>query len=375
MWPFKKKKQKVVEEEETEEEDDESQKIPEDAELGNKVEMMGAQLTKINGTLEGMKEMRKSTSERFATMNEQIGELRGTVNDTQRSVGQIEVKATKAADLVESVHPDRLMIQVQKEDGKIEGLRGILEAKEEMMRNIMDQVRKIRDQMNVYRGIEQVIKLNEEVKDELMGIKRISATVERHADRVENVFIEAQKSFQAFNTFSDKLDSLKNGMKELTTKVDKFEVQVQAAVKKNDFDEKMAAVDRYDKRAKKILDDIETYYNKLDEKFKHLAGKIRGEFEFKIEKAEVLSKAFEDTLAKNPLFAQGLGLQEFLKKHMEGGGATAEVKSEGGDAGGEAKEGGGGEGGDEKKEGEDGGEEKKEEASEEQKEGMEKVKE
>ena len=86
-------------------------------------------------------------------MNEQIGELRGQVNDTQRTVGMIEVKATKAADLVESVHPDKLMIQLQKEDGKIEGLRGILEAKEEMLRNVMDQLKRMRDQMGLYRGI------------------------------------------------------------------------------------------------------------------------------------------------------------------------------------------------------------------------------
>ena len=63
------------------------------------------------------------------------------ITDVQRTVGMIEVKATKAADLVESVHPDKLMIQVQKEDGKIEGLRGMLEAKEEMMKNIMEQLR------------------------------------------------------------------------------------------------------------------------------------------------------------------------------------------------------------------------------------------
>src|SRR3989338_584535 len=106
--------------------------------------------------------MRKSTTERFGTMNEQIGELRGQVNDTQRTVGMIEVKATKAADLVESVHPDKLMIQMQKLDGKIEGLRAMVEAKEEMMKNVMDQLKKQRDQMNVFRGIEQVIKLNEE---------------------------------------------------------------------------------------------------------------------------------------------------------------------------------------------------------------------
>ena len=232
MWPFKKKKKKEEAHEDDSDEDAEESKIPEDAGLSQKVEMMAAELTKINGTLESFKETRKSTAERFATMNEQTGEIRGMINDLQRTTGMIEVKATKAADLVESVHPDKLMIQVQKEDGKIEGLRGMIEAKEEMMKNVMDQVKKLRDQINVFRGIEQVIKLNEEVKDELMSVKKIAAAVERHADRVDNVFIEAQKSFEAFNAFSDKLDSLKGEQKEIMTKLDKVEVAAMAAVKK-----------------------------------------------------------------------------------------------------------------------------------------------
>ena len=363
MWPFKKKKKEDAQEDaaDDDEEDEEQKKIPEDAGLVTKVEMIQAELTKINGNIESFKEMRKSSTERFSTINEQIGELRGQMNDTQRSVGMIEVKATKAADLVESVHPDKLMIQVQKEDGKIEGLRGILEAKEEMMKNIMDQMKKMRDQMNLFRGVEQVIKLNEEVKTELMNIKRVSATVERHADRVENVFLESQKSFQAFNTFADKLESLKADIKELGTKVDKTEVGIGAALKKKEFEDRIEKIEKSDKKAKKVLKEVEDYYHSLDEKFKELRGKLRGEFEFKIEKAEIMSKAFEDLLKDNPMFAKGLKLQEYLNKHLGEGAEPAAASAEAKPA-------------DKKEEKKEGGEEKKEEKKEENKDDKEKDK-
>ena len=113
-------------------------------------------------------------------------------------------------------------IKNAKEDGKIEGLRGILEAKEEMMKNVVDQLRKMRDQMGLFRGVEQLIKLNEEVKDEIMNVKKINAAVERHDDKVDNDFIEAQKSFESFRTFADKLDTLKAKQKELNAKIDKL---------------------------------------------------------------------------------------------------------------------------------------------------------
>lgn len=394
MWPFKKRKKKEEQSADSEEDDQEEEQPSSgggggggDGGLATKVEMLGADITKIQGNIESFKEMRKSTSERFATINEQMGEIRGQVTDVQRSVGTIEVKATKAADLVESVHPDKLMIQVQKEDGKIEGLRGMLEAKEEMIKNVMDQLKKMRDQMGLFRGVEQLIKLNEEVKDELMNVKKVAASVERHADRVDNVFIEAQKSFQAFNTFSDKLDSQKADLKELQGKIDKLEAGMGTFMKKKEFEDRIEKIEKHDKKVKKVLEDMEKYYNKLDEKFGKMEGKLRGEFEFKIEKAELMSKAFEDLLHENPLFAKGLDLEKYLKKHMEGAPAEAssEAKAEGGggasggEGGEEAKEGEGeakegndaeAEGGEEKKDGEAGGDKPDAKATE----GMEPVK-
>ncbi len=330
MGLFKKKKKK---EEETEEETEDSNSSSsnssgKDSVSSAQFDKLSGEVTKINGILDSLKEARNMSNERFSTINEQIGELRGTINDVQRSVGKIEVKATKAADMVESVHPDKLMIQVQKSDGKIEGLRGILEAKEEMMKNVMDQVRKIRNTVTVFRGIEQVIKLNEEVKDELMDVKKISAAVERHADRTDNVFLEAQKSFEAFNAFADKLDDLKSEVKDLTKKADKTEVETLACVKKKDFDDRLKKIEKFDKEAKNIIDDLKKYRKKMEDEFKTIERKLRAEFEFKIEKAEIISEAFDDLLKQNPMFAEGLELQRYLKRTWQDDALPGKKKTE-----------------------------------------------
>ena len=142
------------------------------------ISKISVEITKIKAQLDSFMEIRKSFTERFSTINEQIGEIRGQVMDTNRNLGYLEVKATKAADLVESVHPDKLMIQVQKMDGKIEGVKGIVESKDAMMQNIMEQLKGIRNQMMIFKGIEEVLKLNEEVKGEILSIKKLMATVE-----------------------------------------------------------------------------------------------------------------------------------------------------------------------------------------------------
>lgn len=332
--------------------DDEEEEKKEGADLGD----IGAQITKINAQLDSFKEGRKSTQERFSTMNEQIGELRGQLMDTNKLMGALEVKVTKAADLVESVRPDKLMIQMQKADGKIEGLRGMIEAKDEMLKNVLDQIRSIRNQMNLFQGVEQILKLSEEVKEEIMSVKKLIAVAERHADRVENVFIETQKTFQDFNTFGASLESLKSEVKELGGKLDKLDIKTNTFMKKEDIEKRLNVVEVDRKHMKKLLEDIEESYKRLNKDFEQLAGELKGEFDRRLKKAEVLSKAFEDLLIQNPLFARGLNLAEYIQKaveekakeELEGGPKAQEGGSEGGE--GEGEEGGEESEGEEKKE-------------------------
>jgi len=349
VWPFKKKgaESGKTEEEAGGEEDGakgEKAAIPADADLKTQVSMLSVQITKIEATMESFAEIRKSFTERFATINEQIGEIRGQVMDTNRNMGMLEVKATKAADLVESVQPDKLMIQVQKGDGKIEGIRAMVEAKDAMMQNIMEQLRTMRNQVNVFKGVSQIVKLNEELKDEIMGAKRIVAQVEQHSDKVENVFVESQKAFQEFNEFASTLESLKGDIKEVQGKADKTEVTAGAALKKKDFEDRIKKTEANFKKMKKLADSIEKAYGLMDNKFKELKGELKGAFDDRLSRAEILSKAFAQMLSENPSLAKGLDLSEFIGKGgdaKEGeDGKEGEKPAEGAE-GGDAGEGGG----------------------------------
>ncbi len=361
MWPFKKKKKAPdpgtdAGDGDDGEEGDKGFKIPEDASLAQKINLIGIELTKINANIDSFKEGRKSTSERFSMMNEQIGEIRGQLMDTNKTIGQIEVKATKAADLVESVQPDKMMIGLQKTDGKIEGVKAALEAKDAMMKNIMEQLKGIRNQMSLFKGVEQVINLNEEVKDEIMNAKKVVAMVERHADKVENVFIESQKSFEAFNKFADSLESLKADLKELRGKIDKVEVKTGTFLPKKTFDDKFSKIEQSDKHMRKLVKKLEKLDKQIQDDIEEAKGELKGKFDHTIAKAEIMSNAFETILKENPMFAKGLDLEKYVEEHLAGKEALAkeEKKEEKKEEGGEGEEEG-------EAEGAEGEEEKKEE--------------
>src|SRR3989338_2797283 len=182
MWPFGKKSTDPTSVGASPDSGDEGQKgdfkVGDGKDYSGDIRKIGVEITKILAKLDSFSEVNKSTSERFSTINEQMGELRGQLMDTNRNMGQLEVKATKAADLVESVHPDKLMIQVQKLDGKIEGVRGILESKDAIMQNIMDQLKQIRTQITLFKGIEEILKTSEEVKSEVAQFRKTKALID-----------------------------------------------------------------------------------------------------------------------------------------------------------------------------------------------------
>ncbi len=298
-----------------------------------------ADISKIKAQLDSFKEIRKANSERFATINEQIGEIRGQVMDVNRNMGSIEVKTAKAADLVESVHPDKLMIQVQRSDGKVEALRGLIESKDAMIQNIMEQLKTMRNQMKVFKGIEEVLKMNEDVKTEVMNMKKLTAMVERHSDRVENVFVESQKTFKEFNDVIGKMSVVESQLKEIGEKVDKIDVKTAKFVDKNEFEKRLNDVEKLGKRMKGIADDADKSLKGLQSGFGELKGELKGAFDDRIERAEALSNAFAKTLQDNPMFAKGLDLGKYLQTELSGG-AGSEVNTEAA-----AEEGGSGDGG------------------------------
>ena len=125
---------------------------------------LGVEITKIQAQMDSFSEVRKVTSDRFTRVNEQIGELRGMIMDTNRALQEIEVKTAKAVDLVEAVHPDKLMVEVRKSDAKVEALRANIESNEAVMKTVLEELKSLRKQISVFKGIDQVVKLNEEVK-------------------------------------------------------------------------------------------------------------------------------------------------------------------------------------------------------------------
>ncbi|MBR9693438.1 hypothetical protein GOV07_05970 [Candidatus Woesearchaeota archaeon] len=245
------------------------QKDTNEVKTGN--DKVDIELTKVYAQLESFGEIRKANAERFSRSSEQLGEVRGMIVDTNKAMSKIEVASTKAVDLVESVHPEKLMIEVRKQDGKVEALRANIESNEAIMKDLMGEVKKMREQMNFYKGIEQVTSLNDEVKQELANIKKMEAIVERHADKVETIFIEVSKKFTKFDKFDSVVADIQTSSKRLLGDFEKFRVKLDSKENKKEF---VTLVDKFSDFEKHTTNLLKL----LDERSKTLKDELEGDF-------------------------------------------------------------------------------------------------
>ncbi|MFH1649725.1 MAG: hypothetical protein ABIA93_04205 [Candidatus Woesearchaeota archaeon] len=250
---------------------------------------LAIEITKINAQLEGQVEVRKATSERFSRIGEQIGELRGMIVDTQKTIGKIEVAATKAQDLVESVQPEKLMIDVRKMDGKVEALRAQIEAGETRNKDIMEEIKKVRHQMNFYKGVEQVSSMMAEMKTDLLEMKKMQGMIERHSDKVETIFLDVSKRFSEFDKFNDVVKDMQKTFDKISGDFDKFRVKLEEKADKKQFTKITDSFNDFEKHTGnvlKLLDErSKSFRDQLEKDFKHIQKQVEKKYDVKLERS------------------------------------------------------------------------------------------
>jgi hypothetical protein len=290
---FKKKENKEEEENPAKEKEEESTPKEEDVSYGDMISRLRADVDKLIAQFSSFYEMQKANTERFTRINEQVGELRAMIVERDKDAQRLEAKATQAIDMVETVQPDKLMIELRKGDTKIEALRAELESREIIMNNIVAELKDMRNRMNLFKGTEQVMKLNEEVKGELMDIRTVKAVVERHADKVETIFSEMQKRFSNFERFGTVTEELDKSFKQMVSDFDSIKIKIANLVSKEEMEKLIAKFDDFEKHYGNVVSLFEKKFEKLEKEFNK-------RFSEKFEKADKLITGFEKLAEKTP---------------------------------------------------------------------------
>ena len=209
------------------------------------------EIEKLKGGAEAFKEVRSSFSERFTRISEQIGELRSMILERDRTIQEVELKAVKSSDLVSSVQPEKLMTEVQKQEVKIEALKANLEGNESIMNRIMEELRETRKKVEFFRGVEEVIKLSEEVKSELIEIKKVEGRINTQTDKVQTIYAEMRTRIQDLDAFKAQTMDAKASIEQNAKDVEFVKNKITNLAEKSELD--------------KLVAKLQTYINSLNE--------------------------------------------------------------------------------------------------------------
>lgn len=209
------------------------------------------EIEKLKAGQEAFKEVRSSFSERFTRTSEQIGELRSMILERDRTIQEVELKAVKSSDLVASVQPEKLMTEVQKMEVRLEALKANLEGNEAITNRVMEELRETRKKIEFFRGVEEIIKLSEEVKSELIEIKKVEGRINTQTDKVQTIYGEMRARIQDLDAFKSEIQDAKANIEQNSKDVEFVKTKIANLAEKSELD--------------KLVSKLQSYINSLNE--------------------------------------------------------------------------------------------------------------
>jgi chromosome segregation ATPase len=203
------------------------------------------EIEKLKAGQEAFKEVRSSFSERFTRTSEQIGELRSMILERDRTIQEVELKAVKSSDLVASVQPEKLMTEVQKQEVRIEALKANLEGNESIMNRIMEELRETRKKIEFFRGVEEIIKLSEEVKAELIEIKKVEGRINTQTDKVQTIYAEMRTRIQDLDAFKTQTMDAKASIEQNAKDIEFVKSKITNLAEKSELDKLVTKLQGY----------------------------------------------------------------------------------------------------------------------------------
>jgi len=244
-----KSSKKKVKEPEKEEESDENQeeteeKIPENRRGGKGLkkiitadESSRFEFERINARLDSFSELLKGYGERFSKLSEQIGEVRTMALVNEKSIAKGTQEAAQVIDMFKEVKPEKLRIEYQKSDLKINEVDEKVESTKQLMETIMNEIKDIRMKAGIFVGTEALLKLNEDIKKDLIEVQRTANQVRVNADKSEQIFIELRRGFAETQKKNELIDNINVSQAEIKKELEKLRLEHTDIVSQEDFED------------------------------------------------------------------------------------------------------------------------------------------
>jgi len=303
------KKKKDLEEEEPLVSSEEKYKPEESTPVETEKPTSNIQLVKdvelLKAQIEAIKEKDKLNEERLSRFSEQIGEIRAMALDTEKFVKSLETKAEKAITIVSEVEPEKLSSEVRKLQTLIEKQNNTLEKHKALIDGLTENLKEVNKVVKNIKGTESLIKMNEEIREELINIKKIEALTERNADKAENIMINLQKQFSELAKLPSDFENVQKSQQNLIKELDALKAKQDTLVEKRSFEP-------FKEELKNKIDQIHQLFSEISNVSNNLKNELKSVSSAHAKFDDILLRIKNNEKEQRKLYEENETLKEYI---------------------------------------------------------------
>jgi chromosome segregation ATPase len=224
---------------------------------------------KMEGRIESITETNKAIEERMSNLNQEIGELRSSIMERDRSIKEFQGGFARIKEIADGMEPEKIAAELAKKDELIEKNAAMLESLDLKVKEIRKGIKSNANVLEDFRDMKNLMKLIQSLKEKVGKVEDDKKFTSRTAAKIETMFSDLGNKLAEFQLYKDKIAFNEETMHEIMKTVDAIETRVQEIVKKDDIkrmedsiDERFGTVNTaiddkvYD--VKKLLDELLT---------------------------------------------------------------------------------------------------------------------
>lgn len=164
---------------------------------------------------EAQKELREMTNKKFESMEEQVGEIREMFKVLSSEKKELEVKIGQTIEIVKQVEPSQIAKKINTTAHQISVIEGKIQLLNKQYDSFKKDFDKFRHKLNVFKGEDELIKLQMRVKEDLDDVHKIAHQAGMHASKMENHFIKINEKATAVQNAMNELKALQESLVQL----------------------------------------------------------------------------------------------------------------------------------------------------------------
>ncbi len=193
--------------------------------LQSEVELMNAKLM-------ATQEMVKGHTETIMFVSEHVGEFKTYMVDIEKNLNKLLVQVNRNSMRLDNIRPVGAQKMFAKHNMKIEEFDAKLEGYKDIQVQLKDQIKEVKSKLNQIKNIEPLLELNKEMSEKVVELHKLSALVDRHSSKSEQIYTEMQGHVRKMDVIKKEFDDIQDGFRDNLKDVDKLRLRVEKVEKK-----------------------------------------------------------------------------------------------------------------------------------------------